>query len=223
MSRLLGEADLAQVLALHELSLSLARKPGLIKPDAPQFFAEHLAARGRILGEFDGDRLIAYAVLGLPNPGDPNFADDLGLPEAEKPRVAHLAGAAVHPDWRGRGLQRRLTAKRLELAARLGRVHAISTVSPFNYFSWRNLIAHGLVVRRLIVKYGGHLRYVLHREAGCEPALDRGAAAFRALSDAEGQRSLLERGWLGFALSKSDAGLGILLAPARQTSGGGGN
>ena len=221
MSRLLGEADLPQVLELHGLSLSLAAKPCLVKPDEPRFFAEHLQARGRILGIFDGARLVAYAVLGLPNPGGYNLGADLELPAAELPGVAHLAGAAVHPDWRGRGLQRRLTAERLALARRFGRAHVISTVSPFNHFSWRNLLAHGLLVRRLTSKYGGHLRYVLHRELGAEPTLTREQAQLRPLHDSDGQRALLEQGWAGFALSQSVEGLGILLAPARKTPGEG--
>ena len=217
MIRLLGEAELPQVLELHGLSLSLAADAGLVKPDEPCFFTEHLGARGRILGAFDRGRLIAYGVLGLPNPGGYNLGRDLGLPQGELARVAHLAGAAVHPDWRGRGLQRRLTAERLRLAKSFARAHVISTVSPFNYCSWRNLVAHGLLVRRLASKYGGHLRYVLHRESGAEPELRRGQAVIRRLHDADGQRELLERGWAGFALSQSDEGLGILLAPASQT------
>lgn len=222
MSRLLEEADLPQVLELHALSLALADKPGLVKPDEPRFFAEHLAERGRVLGEFEDGRLIAYAVLGLPNPGGYNLGDDLGLAAEERPRVAHLAGAAVHPERRGRGLQRRLTAERLALAERFGRAHVVSTVSPFNHVSWRNLTSHGLLVRRLIVKYGGHLRYVLHRQLGAADGLDRARAESRPLRDSEGQRRLLDGGWAGFALSQSTEGLGILLAPAQQTPGEGG-
>lgn len=221
MSERLGEADLPEILALHRLSLSLAAKPGLVKPDEPRFFAEHLELRGRILGQREAGRLIAYAVLGLPNPGGPNMGADLGLPTAEFPFVAHLAGAAVHPERRGRGLQRSLTEERIALAARSGRRHVLSTVSPFNYFSWRNLIAHGLLVRRLKTKYGGHLRYVLHRELGAEPEFDRTRARAFALNDAAGQGALLDAGWAGFALASSEQGMRIELAPLATASKGG--
>jgi ribosomal protein S18 acetylase RimI-like enzyme len=221
MIRLLGEAELPQALALHALSLSLAAKPGLVKPDEPRFFAEHLQARGRILGVFEGETLVAYGVLGLPNPGGYNLGEDMRLPPYEFPGVAHLAGAAVRPDRRGRGLQRRLTAERLALAERFGRSHVISTVSPFNHVSWRNLIAHGLLVRRIASKYGGHLRYVLHCKLGEEPALRRELAERRSLRDAEGQRALLEQGWAGFALSQTEEGVGILLAPTQGARGEG--
>jgi len=221
MSERLGEADLPDILALHRLSLSQAAKPGLVKPDQPQFFAEHLGLRGRILGVREAGCLIAYAVLGLPNPGGPNLGEDLGLPASAFSGVAHLAGAAVQPDSRGYGLQRRLTEERIALAQANGRRHVISTVSPFNYFSWRNLIAHGLLVRRLKTKYGGHLRYVLHRELGAEPALDRGQARDFALNDAAGQSALLERGWAGFALVETAGGLRIALAPVEGMAQGG--
>lgn len=221
MSERLGEADLPDILALHRLSLSLASKPGLVKPDQPQFFAEHLALRGRILGVREAGRLSAYAVLGLPNPGGPNMGEDLGLPPAAFALVAHLAGAAVHPDRRGRGLQRRLTEERIALARASGRRHILSTVSPFNYFSWRNLIAHGLLVRRLKAKYGGHLRYVLHRELGAEPALDRAQARTFALHDAAAQRALLDEGWAGFALAPTAEGPRIALAPVEKKPQGG--
>ena len=221
MSERLGEADLPDILALHRLSLSQAAKPGLVKPDQPQFFAEHLDLRGRILGVREAGRLIAYAVLGLPNPGGPNMGEDLGLPAAAFPLVAHLAGAAVQPDARGHGLQLRLTEERIALAQASGRRHVLSTVSPFNYFSWRNLIAHGLLVRRLKTKYGGHLRYVLHRELGAEPALDRARARLLALGDAAAQGALLEQGWAGFALAETAGGLRIALAPVEESSKGG--
>lgn len=168
VARGLAEDDVDAVLCLHR-HLVRDLPAELVATETRGFFADHAARCGRLVGVFSGSQLIAYAVLGLPGSGDPNFGVDHGLTGGALQRVAHLDGAGVDPRYRGLGLQRWLIRWRLDAARAAGRAIVLSTVAPRNAASLDNMIACGLTIRGLAVRYGGW-RYLLRRD------LDRSAA-----------------------------------------------
>lgn len=216
--RLLAEADLPAVIALHhEVRRALAAD--LLAAESDAFFADHLERAGRILGLHDGPRLVAYAVLGLPRPGDHTFASYLDLPADIWPQVAHLDGVSVAKDWRHHGLHRRLIRRRLDLARSAGRRLAISTVAPGNLPSLSNNLAEGMEIRRLSRLYGGW-RFVTAREldAPSEPATAGDSGRWLATDDLHGQDALLCAGWRGVALRRgADGRPEVLYRPVENT------
>jgi len=160
--RRLGIEDLADIITLHH-AVRAQMPPGTVVFETDEFFATHLMDCGQIFGCRDDNRLIAYGVLGLPRPDDPNFGDDHNLAPPLLSKVAHLDGAAVSPPFRGLGIQKALCLKRIDEASRQGRNIILSTVSPENAASLANLTECGLSIRGEVQKFGG-ARYLMRRD-----------------------------------------------------------
>lgn len=200
--RRLAEADIDDVIALHALARA-GLNPNLVASETDAFFADHLDRAGRILGLFAENRLIAYGVLGLPRPEDFNFGEMIDLPQNVHPRVAHVDGVGVAPEWRGNALHRVLIAWRLEAAAAAGRSVALTTAAPGNLPSVRNLMAEGMTIRALKQKFGGW-RYVLRRDLdGPQPAAPVNGR-WVATDEIEAQDALLRQGEIGWLLEWKD-------------------
>lgn len=214
--RRLGEADLSTVIALHRLVLA-ATPAHLLAAETDAFFADHMARIGRILGLFAEERLIAYGVLGLPGPGDPSLADDLGW-TAERPRVAHIDGISVLPEWRGNRLQRVLIAWRLHEAAAAGRSLVITTVAPGNAASLLNALAEGLTIRALRQKYGGW-RYLMARDLDGPLASPPADGRWIDAADIAAQERLLAAGAIGWKAQSGEDGMRVWFAPPPRREG----
>ena len=148
--RLLGPADLQGMHALHLESVA-GVAPQAVKPETRAFLQSLLEGRGRVLGGWSGEQLVAYGVLQHDLLPEDAPRELLGLPP--RAGLCKLAGAAVHPAWRGGGLQRWLIQQRIALA---GDCAVFATAAPCNLPSWHNLLAAGLMVRGLQYRYGGH-------------------------------------------------------------------
>jgi hypothetical protein len=85
--------------------------------------------------------LVAYHVLDVPS--RENYGADIGLLPEELPKVAHRKTMAVHPDYRGNGLQRKMNPAQIELMRSASFRHACCTVSPKNSYSIPNHIDYG--------------------------------------------------------------------------------
>lgn len=111
----------------------------------------------------DGDRLAASFDILYPGIESYNYGYDLGLTEDELRLVIHMDTSAVHPDYRGLGLQRRMIANaEMELSGQ-GRRILLSTVHPDNLYSLNNLLRQGYEIQKRMQKYGSE-RYILRKE-----------------------------------------------------------
>lgn len=209
--RRLEEADLEAVIALHRLARQSVAAH-LVAAESDAFFADHMGRMGRIYGLFVGDRMIAYGVLGLPGPTDPNFGDDLGLTAADKARVAQIDGVSVHPDWRGNHLQRVLTGWRASEAAVAGRSLLLSTVAPGNGASLSNILAEGLMIRALLQKFGGW-RYMMEKDLASPMPAPPSDGRWVDGDDLATQGALLAAGARGWRMERRANGWRIWFAP----------
>lgn len=208
VARGLGPSALAEVRHIHHEVLRLVPKPGIVRVDTDAFFAYHLSGEGLTLGVFADGRLIAYAILGLPEtptyPYD-HFGPDLGLPTADRFQLAQLIGVGVLPEWRGNQLHRQLSEWRLELARMAGKRHAAAVASPQNPFSWRNLLAVGLHIKGFKFLSSNALRYLLHAKLYAEPPPDWTTAITVPATDTAAQQELLRQGYWGYAAVATDS------------------
>lgn len=106
------------------------------------------------------DRLAAVFSTIRPGLRDWNLGHEIGLGEKDLERVVHMDTAAVHPDFRGLGLQRRLMAH-AEQTLR-GRI-LLCTIHPENRFSLQNALRLGYRIEKHIGRYGS-VRYVLRKD-----------------------------------------------------------
>lgn len=150
----LDESHLDAIIELHHAVIADA-DPTLVASETNAFFKDHLSDCGKTFGILKDGRLLAYCVLGLPRPNDPNFGTDQGIADTELPMVAHIDGVAVRADCRGQNWQQLLTRHRMHEAIKTGRQLALTTVAPGNTASLVNILSCGLVVRNLKEKYGG--------------------------------------------------------------------
>ena len=102
-------------------------------------------------------------VFSIIRPGLQNFnlGYELELTEEELERVIHMDTAAVHPDFRGHGLQRRLiSAVEPELQGKI----LLCTIHPDNIFSLQNMQKLGYHIEKKVARYGS-IRYILRKDA----------------------------------------------------------
>ena len=190
----LSASDLDAVYELHLAATGAVGRPELIKPETRDFFERILAGGGSIVGFVSGEKLVGYGVLQFDLPPAEDARPLLGL--APNDRLAKLAGAAVLPDAWGGGIHDELIHLRVDEARRAGIGHLYATSAPGNLRSWPNLVDAGFAVRAIVEKYGGHLRYILHRDlAAAEQQNAQGV--WCAAEDTERQRSLIAAGYAG--------------------------
>ena len=90
-----------------------------------------------------------------------NLGYELELTEEELERVIHMDTAAVHPDFRGHGLQRRLiSAVEPELQGKI----LLCTIHPDNGYSLQNMQKLGYTIEKKVARYGS-IRYILRKNA----------------------------------------------------------
>ena len=111
------------------------------------------------LAEENGRLAAVFSVI-RPGMRQWNLGHEIGLAEAELLRVTHMDTAAVHPDHRGRGLQRRMMARAEEEL--WGRI-LLCTIHPDNRFSLDNALKLGYRIERKVERYGS-VRYILRKD-----------------------------------------------------------
>ena len=108
----------------------------------------------------DGDRIAAAFCIVYPGVEEFNIGYDLEFSEEELKRVVHMDTAAVHPDYRGRGLQNRMMAHaEQELGGRI----LLCTIHPDNCYSLNNVLKLGYTIEKKTERYDS-VRYILRKD-----------------------------------------------------------
>lgn len=117
----------------------------------------------RLWVAMDGDRLAGAFDALMPGLEAYNYGYQLGFSTEELRNVINMDTAAVHPDYRGRHLQRRLLqAAEAELSGN-GEKHLLCTIHPENLYSLRNALAQGYAIQKTLPMYGS-VRHILRKD-----------------------------------------------------------
>jgi len=111
----------------------------------------------------DGNRIAAAFDILHPGLSPFNYGYDLGLTEEELLQVVHMDTSAVHADYRGLGLQRKMVHSAEKKLSGQGRRILLCTVHPDNFYSLDNMLTQGYTIQKRISKYGSE-RFVLRKD-----------------------------------------------------------
>lgn len=108
----------------------------------------------------DGEKIAG--VLDILHPGleEFNYGYDLDFSQEKLMQVVNMDSAAVHPDYRGQGLQRRLLETAEKELRGMGERFLLCTIHPENRFSLNNALKQGYDIQKTLSKYGS-VRHVL--------------------------------------------------------------
>lgn len=132
--------------------------------DPPEFVREAMEkGTTELWVAMDGQRMAAAFDVLRPGLGAYNYGYDLGFSEKELLQVINMDSAAVHPDYRGLGLQRRLMETAEEMLTEEGSHILLCTVHPDNRFSLNNALKVGYAIQKKLEKYNS-VRYLLRKD-----------------------------------------------------------
>lgn len=210
--KFLDAGSLAELLELQNIIAANLPSPEIFMLHDEGYFREALRLEHSAIGVRIEEMLIAFSIIRIPGLSAENLGRDISLPEEELTRLAHLQAAAVHPAYRGYGLQRSLTLAHLDVIEGMGFEHACCTVSPKNPVSLGNYLSCGLAIERLCPKMHGWWRFILHKNIQqanqlvnrdnpvAEKEKDKEKKRI-AISDIAGHLDLLNKGFKGFRIS----------------------
>lgn len=165
--RICTEQDLDAVMDLQELVCRTLDNDEIFVPTSREENATYLHEPNRILGAFYDGQLAAYGSLVCPGLAEDNYGWQLGWPAEKVKRCVKVDTVVVNPAFRGRGLQRRLVRMCTAMAeAYLPEVILLTTVSPHNPYSLRNMQAEGFEILLRTAMYGGCERFILGFQPG---------------------------------------------------------
>jgi len=213
--KFLDESYLVQVLDLQAMIVKNLPSADLLQPFSPDFMRLHVRDKGRIIGVFADDELIAFRATYFPDIDDHewNLGFDLGLQGSELAKVANLQMVCVNPLYRGNELGLKMNRQAIRfLKEETDYVHLCATVHPKNHWNVRVLIKSGFFIRNLKEKYGGKLRYIVYQNLR-EPirAMSKDKVFVKHM-DIDEQKKVLKRGFLGIDLVESQRGFQVVFA-----------
>lgn len=131
----------------------------------PHDFVREMMKKGKmeLWVAMDGERMAAAFDILRPGLDDYNYGYDLDFTQEQLLQVINMDSAAVLPEYRGLGLQRKLVAMAEEQLHREGAYILLCTVHPDNRFSLNNVLKQGYQIQKKLEKYGS-VRYLLRKD-----------------------------------------------------------
>ena len=101
-----------------------------------------------VFGLYDGDRLVSQSILSLPQDNDKREISEF-LSNEKNSDLAVYKAVLVDPEYRGRGLMKRMLQIREDAAILNGRRIAITQIAADNPASWINALRYGMQITKV--------------------------------------------------------------------------
>lgn len=203
--RPIGTDRLPEILRLQDEVVEALEDKARLQPLTEDEFLFLLEGNGDMIGVFNGEEMIAWRAMLIPDNDQEGLGRDVGVPEEEIGKVIYQEISAVSPRFRGNGLQKMMASVLMERVDRSRYRYVCATVMPGNIPSLKDKFSQGLEVAALKDKYGGKLRYVFVKDLE-ETERSRTESRQAPMDDISGQQALLADGWRGTGLIRTEEG-----------------
>jgi hypothetical protein len=197
----LSATNIDQILALQDIAFAnLTKDQGdyLLRKDR-DFFTNHFAAGGDMLGIVHNGNLIAQSIIVNPTKEHPKTG--MGLqPDKALRKLTILQGVIVDPTYRGNRLMETMVDAWMRVSVKNGRSEALAEVMPGNLYSWGVFLNKGMHIEAIGIDpadntevYNLHAHLPLHR-------IFKHSAKTKipsAQTDIDAQKELLKHGYKG--------------------------
>lgn len=159
-----GYTDVPAIFSIMEQACSLMQNPEWYVIEDIPYLKKHVEQEGTILKAVVDGVLAGFLVIRYPKEAEDNLGSYVSLTAQERELVAHMESAAVRPEFRGMGIQKKLMKKGEEMLANTEYTYLMGTAHPDNVYSVNNFRQLGYEIIAKENKYGGLSRYVFYRE-----------------------------------------------------------
>lgn len=220
--RLLDVKDIDKITKLEKTVIDSLPDKSSYFPEPSGVFEDSLKGNGVVLGCFVGFELIAFRSIWFPKDSPYNLGLDIGLVNRKDlESVAHLERTCVHPRFRGNRLQITMTDLAVQLAVDRNYTIFLCTIAPGNYASMTDKFHAGMVICRLLKKYGGLDRYLFYKNIErpfSDYDLSNGLkTSINSLDIQRQYQTLAQSDTYGFSLTKSDAAIDLNFVTISRT------
>lgn len=209
--RKLSVEDVDEMLELEAEIIAGLEDSDAFSPDEKKDIIDDLGRGAMIFGVFVKNNLKAYRYISFPKRNKANYGRDLGMNGKELDNVVNFTTTIVHPDYRGNRLQRKTMKYALEELKESEYRYLIATISPLNYYSLKNMIRSGFVIKKIKLKYGkisdeidGKIRYILLRDTKDDLRKKYRRTIVVNNTEIDLQKNLIKNGYIGYDVDELD-------------------
>ncbi|MBQ3290879.1 MAG: GNAT family N-acetyltransferase [Mogibacterium sp.] len=155
--------DIDEVVKLQETIVNALPDKDLYSTSTREEYLTQLKEDVCFIAECNG-QVAGFSVMVPNDPDNPrNYGLYLGYDRDQLARTASLDLTMVHPEFRGRGIQRIFNKLRIGKAVEMGASEGLCTISPDNPYSYRNFLVLNFEIIETRTMYGGKQRYILRK------------------------------------------------------------
>jgi ribosomal protein S18 acetylase RimI-like enzyme len=206
----LDDSYLSSIMMLQEMIVEDLKGTNIFQHYSAEFIQSCFKTHGRIIGIIVKGKLIAYRIIYFPKHNDDNLGIDLDFPEKILSKVAHLQMVVVHPDYRGNSLALKMNYQALNVMKTFKYHHACVTVAPNNFYNLKIVFKLGFIIKKLKIKYGNKLRFILHKNLEQELSLNPKYDILIQSTDIDAQQKALQQGLMGYQIHQTGDKFAIL-------------
>lgn len=222
---LLNAQFLDQILALQSLVSESIDDNDLFIPARADVLAKDLGEEGLTVGLIVEKKLVGYFSLhylsqsSLNNCCNIDIAQDLRLPEEEINKVVRFRFVAIHPEYRGNSMCKKMSQAIFQAAQKLNRPYRYlcTMASPKNYPSLDHQFANQMMAVKLKKNHADKYRLLLFQDLEQPLKVRSEPVVAVAGHDISGLTKILECGYIGFALQKNSSWSEILFGLPQLT------
>lgn len=204
--KILSKEDLEEILTLQALVYNRLEDKKILETLSREEYEYILDGKGLIVGIHLKGELIAFRALLEPEITADHLGLYVGLSKDELSDVIYQEISIVHPEHRGKGLQKELGIEAMQhiLEGTVNYKYICSTVSPYNIASLKDKFSQQMRVKALACVYADKLRYVFIKSLYSNSKDKSVHSELIPLDNISKQQEMINKdGWIGTDLIES--------------------